>query len=719
MHKLIKLSLLLMLIMMVSGHDTYGQNRRLERAERAFELQQYHEAIDLYRRVLDRLDRSEREKTAELTFKLALCYKYTNNHRMAESWFRRAIRTDYPDPVAYLYMAQAKMYNEKYEEARETFKTYLEKVPDDWRGSLGLSSIELAMELKEQPEDYDVEPVRLFNSPADDMTPAYGDHRGTTLIFSSSREDALGRDEDPWTGNKHSSFFITYEDRAGDWDRPSLLDEGPINTEYNEGAPSVNASATEMFYTRCTRAEDVSMGCRIFRAAREGANWINPQEVPLTEDSLVTVGHPAISPDELALYFVSDMPGNIGARDIWVVSRQTPNDEFGPPENLGEVINTKGNEMFPYVHEDGSLYFASDGHPGMGGLDIFRTFYSGGEWSEPENLGPPFNSAADDFGIIYKPGREEGFFTSNRGRRGIYDIYSFYQAPVEFIISGVVLDDSTHTTIAGANVQLVGSDGSLVQKETESDGSFLFDETIVREHTDYEILVNKTGYFSGRATESTKGLERSREFEVEVSIAPIPVTAIELPEILYEFDSWELQTQFKDSLNGLVQTLEDNPHIVIELASHTDSRGTHEYNDTLSLRRAEAVVDFLVEQGIENERIEAAGYGKREPRVLDRDMERNGYLFEEGTKLTEEFVDGLESEEMQEVAHQMNRRTEFRVLREDYEPPPEEETEANEEPIRREERDSSEDAEREDTQRRENQQERENRHDSDISEGKR
>ena len=680
MHKLIKLVFLFSLIMMVSVLETQGQNRRLERAERAFELQQYHEAIDLYRRVLDRLDRSEREKTAELTFKVALCYRYTNNYRMAESWFRRAIRTDYPDPVAYLYLAQAKMQNEKYEEARETFKTYMEKAPDDWRGPLGLQSIELTMKLKEEPEDYDVEPVRLFNSPADDMTPAYGDHRGTTLIFASSRDDAMGRDEDPWTGNKHSSFFITYEDRAGNWDRPVLMDEGPINTEYNEGAPSVNATATEMFFTRCTRAEGVSMGCRIFQATREGANWTNPQEVPLTEDSLITVGHPAISPDELELYFVSNMHGNIGERDIWVARREIANDEFGRPENLGETINTQGNEMFPYVHEDGSLYFASDGHPGMGGLDIFRTTYTGGEWSEPENLGPPFNSAADDFGIIYKPGREEGFFTSNRGRRGIYDIYSFYQAPVEFRISGIVLDDSTQTAVADANVQLVGSDGSLVQKETDNDGSFLFDEDLVKENTDYEILVNKTGYFSARATESTRGLERSREFELEIGIAPIPVTAIELPEILYEFDSWELQTQFKDSLNGLVQTLEDNPHIVIELASHTDSRGTHEYNDTLSLRRAEAVVEYLVEQGIENERIEAAGYGKREPRVLDRDVERNGYLFEEGTALTEEFIEGLESEEQQEVAHEMNRRTEFRVLREDYQPPLIEEEDLDEVP---------------------------------------
>ncbi len=661
--------------------ELLAQNRRLERAELAFELRQYEEAIDLYRRAYNRIRRSDREEATRIIFKIALCHRYTNNHRMAEAWFNRAVRGNYPDPVAILYLADAMMTNGKYEEAREQYERYAEKVPDDWRGPRGIASVEAAMKLKEEPADYEVEAIRLFNSRFDDYTPAFADHRATSLVFASSRDDALGRDKDPWTGNQHTSFFITYQDRAGDWSRPSLLDEGPVNTEYNEGAPSVNASATTMFFTRCVRAEEVDMGCRIFKATREGANWTNPQGVPLTTDSLVTVGHPAISPDERELYFVSDMPGSIGAKDIWVVRRDSPQGEFGPPENLGEPINTKGSEMFPYVHEDGSLYFASDVHPGMGGLDIFVARYTPDGWTVPENLGSPINSPADDFGIVFKPGLEQGFFSSNRGRTGAYDIFSFYLAPVEFIISGKVLDDSTQTAVPGAVVQLVGSDGSLNQQETDRDGRYSFDETIVRENTVYEILVNKSGYFSGRAQESTVGLEQSRQFEVDISIAPIPVTAIELPEILYEFDSWELQTQFKDSLNGLVQTMRNNPNIVIELASHTDSRGTHGYNDTLSLRRARAVVEYLMEQGIEPERLEAVGYGKRSPRRIESGIEREGFVFEEGTELSEDYIDTLPSEEHQDAAHQLNRRTEFRVIREDYEPPepPEEPAIRNEE----------------------------------------
>lgn len=668
MKHIFKASIIIFIFLFISPDDLFAQGRRLERADRAFELKQYNEAIDLYQRALRRVRRKDRTEAARVVFKVAMCYKYTNNHRAAEAWFTRAVRSNYPDPVAHLYLADAMMKNGKYEEAIGVYEKYIELAPDDWRGHKGLASVEKAIYLKENPEEYQVESVRLFNSREDDFTPAFGDHRASTLIFASSREDAVGRDSDPWTGNKHTSFFVSYLDRAGNWSRPVLLDEGPVNTEYNEGAPSVNATATELYFTRCTSEAEIDMGCRIFMARRDGANWVNPQEIKLTEDSLVTVGHPAISPDGLSLYFVSDMEGNIGEKDIWVARRDTPNGEFGVPENLGEPINTPGNEMFPYVREDGTLFFASDGHPGLGGLDIFMSTLTPDGWTQPENLRPPINSPADDFGIVFKPGQESGFFSSNRGRAATYEIFSFYLPPVEFMISGTVKDDSTHIAVPGAAVQLVGTDGTLRQTETDREGKYVFEPDLLRENVSYEILVNKSGYFSSRAQQSTYGFDRSQQFVVDLTIAPIPKTAIELPEILYDFDSWVLQPQFKDSLNGLVQTMFDNPNIVIELASHTDSRGSHEYNDTLSLRRAKAVVDFLVNEGIARDRLEAAGYGKRQPRVIEQTIERSGIVFDEGTKLSEEYINSLQNEEKKEVAHQLNRRTEFRVLREDYVP---------------------------------------------------
>ena len=666
--------ILILLLLMVAGcmSNLSAQDRRVERAEKAFELRQYHEAIDLYRRAYDRVRRNDREEATRLMFKVALCYRYTNQHRMAEAWFNRAVRAGYDDPEALLFLADAMMMNEKYGEALERYREFTDLVPDDWRGPRGIASVELALELQDKPSQYEVDEIRILNSRQDDYTAAFGDHRGSTLIFASSRDNALGDHEDPWTGNQPTSFFVSQQDRAGDWNRPVLLDEGPVNTEFNEGAPSVNLDATEMFFTRCTRSDGADVGCRIYRASREGAGWGSPREVNLTNDSLVTVGHPAISPDGLELYFAADLPGSIGDRDIWVASRNSQRDDFGPPRNLGEPVNTRGNEMFPYVRDDGTLYFASDGHPGMGGLDIFKTTHTPEGWTEPENVGKPVNSPADDFGIIFKPGEDEGFFSSNRGRTGAYDIYYFIDPPLELYITGVVLDDSTQTSVPDAQVQLIGSDGSLRRIQSDREGRYIFGPSMVREDTRYDIVVNKTGYFAGRGEQSTLDVQENREFIVDIGIAPIPETAIELPEILYEFDSWELQEQFKDSLNGLVRTMNDNPNFVIELASHTDSRGTHAYNDTLSYRRAQAVVDYLVEQGIDPERLEAAGYGMREPRVLERDVEREGFLFEAGTELTADFIEGLPSEEIQDAAHQMNRRTEFRVLREDYEPPEEE-----------------------------------------------
>ncbi len=672
MFSLVRISLAVTLFLFLGAFDLNAQDRRIERADKAFGNRQYHEAIDLYRRAQSRLGSDNRAEAARLAFQLGLCYRYTNSPRMAEPWFFRAVRSNYPDPLAVLYLADAMMMNEKYEDALEQYRRYMELAPDDWRGPRGLAAVGFAMDMSDQQEEYEVERVNLFRSAADDYTPAFADHRGSSLIFASSRDDALGSMSDPWTGNKPSSFFISYQDRSGNWGRPQLLDEGPINTEFNEGAPSVTADATELFFTRCIRTEGVDMGCRIYRASRDGGRWGNPQQVRLTDDSLVTVGHPAISPDGMELYFSSNMEGSIGELDIWVASRRGPGGEFDQPQNLGEPVNTKGSEMFPYLREDGTLYFASDGHPGFGGLDIFMTTFSLDGWSEPENMGRPVNSAADDFGIVFRTGEERGFLSSNRGPGGAFAVYSFVLPPLEFMVAGMVLDDSARVALPGAQVQLIGSDGSFRQTTANRQGEYVFERGFMRENTSYEIIVNSEGYFVGRGNKSTVGLENSTDFELDIFLTPIPDEPIALPEILYAFDSWELLTQFQDSLQGLVETMRENPNLVIELASHTDSRGAEDYNDTLSYRRAQAVVDFLVDEGIAPERLVAVGYGQRHPRVIERNMEREGYVFAPGVTLNDEYINNLPDERIRDAAHQLNRRTEFRVLREDYEPPDQE-----------------------------------------------
>ncbi|MBW6498910.1 MAG: OmpA family protein [Bacteroidales bacterium] len=648
--------------------DAEAQERRVERADQAFEQHQYSDAVNLYRRAYNRVRRKDRQEAGRISFKTGVAYLRMNDPRRAEMQFKRAIRMRYQEPEVYLLLAESLVSNEKFDEAAANYYRFMEMAPDDWRGPLGLKNIELSQELAANLTPYEVEAVRVFNSRQDDFTAAWGDHRASILIFASNRDDAIGKDTDPWFGQKHTSLFVSYEDRAGSWSTPALLDEGPINTEYNEGAPATNISGTELFFTRCLRSPDVELGCRIFLSQRQGANWGEPREVNLTNDSLVTVGHPAISPDGLTLYFVSDMPGGMGGKDIWYARRRAPGDEFGPPQNIGEPINTPGNEMFPYAHEDGSLYFSSDGHPGMGGLDIFHSERIPDGWTMPENMGAPINSPMDDFGMLFKPGLKQGFFSSNRrGTRG-YDIHSFYLAPVEFTISGTVIDDSTKAVLRGVTIQLVGSDGTLVQVETNAEGQYRFEKNILREQTSYELLANKSKYFSARAQQSTVEFNRSRDFVVDFSLEALPVTPIALPEILYDFGRWELLPQYRDSLNGLVQTLNDNPQLVIELASHTDNRGTEEANDTLSQRRAQSVVDYLIEQGINPARLVARGYGERMPRTLNRTITRDGTTFRAGVTLTEAYINRLTTERMREAAHALNRRTEFRILSDDFEP---------------------------------------------------
>ncbi len=647
-----------------------AQTRRLERADQAFELRQYSEAVDLYSRAYRRVRRNDRREGVRILYQQALCYKYMKDYRRAEAFFRRAVRGNYPDPIAVFYLADAMMKNGKYEDALEQFEIYKEKVPDDWRGDWGINSVKLAVELNENPGLYEVDFDRALNSRQDDFAPALGDQRGSILIFTSNRDGAVGSKTDPWTGENFTSLFISYQDRRGDWSSPSVLDEGPVNTEFNEGAPSINSGGTVMYFTRCQSIPDIEMGCRIFRTERIGTDWGEPSEVNLVSDSTISVGHPAISPDEMRLYFVSDMPGGEGGKDIWVAEKETAGGDFVNPRNLGPEINTPGDEMFPFVREDGTLYFSSTGHPGLGGLDIFYSTLEPDGWTTPVNMGVPVNSEADDFGIVFRSDSESGFFTTSRTLRGTRGdaILSFEIPPLEFTMKGTVLDDSTKQVIAGAQIQLIGSDGSFAQAETSESGEYLFGKTRIRENTSYEILVSKEKYFNVRSQESTIGIERSRDFVNDFYLQPIPDEPIELPEILYEFARWELLPQYQDSLNGLITTLEDNPEIVIELASHTDSRGTDAVNDTLSQRRAQSVVDYLIGKGINPARLVAVGYGKKVPRTIDKTIVRDGFTFEAGVVLNEEYINNLPNEQHRDAAHQLNRRTEFRVLSEDFDP---------------------------------------------------
>jgi peptidoglycan-associated lipoprotein len=398
-------------------------------------------------------------------------------------------------------------------------------------------------------------------------------------------------------------------------------------------------------------------------SSREGTRWSEPQKLELLADSLVAA-HPALSPDGQTLYFVSDIPGGLGGKDIYRASRTSPGSPWSRPENLGTDINTRGNELFPFVRHDGTLYFASDGHIGMGGLDLFRAVPQSGSGWIVQNMRPPINSPSDDFGITFERDAEKGIFSSSRKGRGVDDMYTFEMPPLLFSITGLVKDEKSGQPVQGATVQLIASDGANMQTETGNAGDFKFS---LRPEVDYIFLASRKGFLNGKEKETTRGQDKSREFMATILLTPID-RPIELPNIFYDFGKWDLRPESMVSLDKLVETLNDNPNVTIELMSHTDSRDTEEFNLDLSQKRAQSVVDYLIGKGIAADRLTARGYGETSPKIVDAAIMQDAPFLRSGATLSEQYINSLASDEQKEIAHQINRRTEFRVMRTDYVP---------------------------------------------------
>ena len=514
--------------------------------------------------------------------------------------------------------------------------------------------------------------AKKINSKAADFGVTWISNNYNEVLISSSREGGVSKEKDAITGQNFPDFYIVRQNKQGEWEEPTLADEEGINSTGSEGTPFMNKNFSTVYFTRCPNHKKRESGCQIMKSSRTGGSWSEPITVEIkTIDSLDVVGHPTLSSDELILIFASERRNGVGGKDLWISERENSSEEFGRPRNLGITINTEGDEMYPYLRNDSTLYFASDGHGGMGGLDIFvSTLDSLGEWTEPINLKSPINSIGNDYGISFHPTEERGFFISNRDtRQGLDDdIYYFIEPPILFTISGTIKNASSLQFVEGATVKISGSDGSNFTTNSSEKGAFLFTNSQIKLGNTYILTIDKTNYFSFTDTISTVGLEFSRDFAEDYEISVIPDLPVVLPDILYELSKWELRPQFEDSLRGLIEMLQVNPNITIELGSHTDSRDTHEKNDILSQKRAQSVCDYLVIRGIDPLRLTAKGYGERVPRTLQKDYTFNGFTFKSGTTLTEDYINKLPNEETKEYAHQLNRRSEFRVISKDYVP---------------------------------------------------
>ncbi|MDP4290353.1 MAG: OmpA family protein [Bacteroidota bacterium] len=609
-----------------------------------------------------------------ILYRMAECYRMTNDAKDAEITYGTLVRSgfDRKNSMVLLYYADALRANEKYDEAKDNYNLFIKAEPKDLRGRNGVISCEQALKWMQTPSRYEVNNEKRLNSPEDDFAPAFADPNYRSLIFTSSRRSATGKSLDDWTGQNFSDLFTASLDQKGMWSEPVLLDNtGVINTKANEGAATMNNTYNRLYFTRCETEKGRESGCQIWVSNKGEGRWTKPDPIILTKDSTLAIGHPAISSDELTIIFSCEKVGGYGGKDLWMATRRSINEPFGPAVNMGSDINTPGDEVFPTLVGDSVLYFSSNGHIGMGGLDIFRSSRVANRWTKPQNMMPPINSSGDDFAIVFADGEDRGYFSSNRkGGAGGDDIYSFSRPPLIFTLKGVVKDDRSLQFLEGAHVKLVGTNGSSYEAKTDAKGAYGFSNNQMEANVTYDLEASRDNYFAKKARETTVGVDRSRDFVINFNLEPIPDKPIILPDIIYDFDKWDLKPQYQDSLQGLIKTLEENPRLVIELSSHTDSRGGLEYNDQLSQKRAESVVSYLINRGIDPDRLKAKGYGKRVFRTLSQNLERAGFTFKAGTVLTDDFVNSLPTKDIQEAAFELNRRTEFKVLSKDFVPKP-------------------------------------------------
>lgn len=632
---------------------------KLTKADQQFERGEYFDASKTYRAVYNKLNpRQDRELRGRVAYQLATCYRRLNMAARASAAYQNAIRYEYPDSMTLYYLGRSLQMEGKYQPAIDAYNEFLAKAPDNQLAQEGLRGCQLALRQKTLPKTrYAVRRAKNFNSRRSDFAPMYLDKSLTTLYFTSSNEKAMGDTKSEITGTKNSDIFYSTKDEKGNWQRPEQA-QGELNTVFDEGITAFSPDGQTMYLTLAKRSETSNTSVEIYTSKRSDATWSAPQKLEITADTISAVGHPAVSPDGKYLYFASDMPGGYGGKDIWRIDL---NERAGSLENLGPQINTAGDEMFPYVRTDSLLYFSSDGHPGFGGLDLFRARLNttGDRWSI-DNMGVPMNSPGDDFGITYGEG-EQGFFSSNRGdARGYDHIYEFNLPEIKVTISGYVVDKDDEP-VPGATIRIVGDDGSYQKEVARDDGSFKFN---LNRGVRYVMQAGAKGYLNVKQEFESDMEEADADYGVDFVLAAVFKPQV-VENIFYDFDKASLRPESKAALDEMAQMLRDNPTVTIEMGAHTDRVGTEEYNISLSDRRAKSVVDYLVEAGISTDRLTWKGYGESVPKTVTKRINKEYPQFPEGTELNEQFIDTL-SEEDREAADQINRRTEFQVTSLDY-----------------------------------------------------
>jgi len=618
---------------------------------------EYYDAAQIYKKVYSKTSPKKPFLRGSIAFQMAECYRITGNTQKALSAYANSIRYRYSDSSAVLRSAQMLQKLGRYSEAKKKYQDFLDSVPNNVMAKNGIAGCDSALVWKANPTLYSVKKMDKFNSREGEFSPMLSGEKYDQLIFTSSRKEATGDTKSAITGFKNNDFFLVKQDEKGQWIKPAKMDS-TLNTEFDEGCCTFSADGSTMYYTYCAEEEGIPKTAEIRKSTRSGAAWSAGERVDIFKDSLNMAAHPAVGKDGY-LYFVSDVKGGYGGKDIWRIFIAEIGTAF--PENLGPEINTPGDEMFPYMRDDTTLYFSSNGHPGMGGLDIFKAKQNkAGKW-EIENMKSPINSMADDLGITFEGLKEKGFFSSNRNdSRGADHIYSFERPTFQFIVEGWVLDKDEEI-IDSAIVRMVGKDGTDQRIFVRKDGTYTAD--LVR-GMEYVMLGSAPGYLNQKQILSVPDSDKSEIIYVDFYLPSISKPVL-IDNIFYDFNKATLRPESKKALDELIAMLDDNPNVTIELSAHTDRIGSDAYNIDLSQRRAQSVVDYLIKGGIEKGRLTAAGYGKSQPKEVTKNMAKKYEFLQEGQKLDPAFIETFPKNE-QEIADQINRRTEFKVLRTDY-----------------------------------------------------
>ena len=701
-----------------------GADQAMKKGDKFYAVGEYFDAATQYRKAYTHTPSKQRVLKGQRAMKVADCYRRIHFTTKAITAYQNAIRYKQDDSLTHLYMGQLHMRNGSYKEAAKHFQMAIDSLSMVYHNSkesgntgdseqrsnkenaqflnsidnyislakTGLKAAQQAPDWKKEGSDYTIKRMDLFNSRRAEYSPMLSGDEDEQLYFTSTRNQAQGDEYSGITGAKNADIFLSQKDDKGKWSKPQTIDS-ELNSTMDEGACCFSPDGKSMYLTICKTDPNYPRYATIAVSNRSDASWSKPTELTLSKDTLSSFAHPAVSPDGQWLYFVSDMPGGLGGFDIWRC--QIHGNEVGSLENLGEPVNTPGDEMFPTFRPNGDLYFSSDGHPGLGGLDIFiakskdkdlftttettKTTLSasgGGALASGEEKklsklselsykiehpGFPLNSQGDDFGMTFEGKRNQGYFCSNRGdTRGYDHIYSFFNPEIVQTVKGWVYEQDGYE-LPAAQVYMVGNDGTNLKLSVRGDGSFTQE---IKPNVDYVLLATCKGFLNHQEQLRVDPVTKSEEYVLQFPLANISAPVL-IENIFYDFDKATLRPESTTALDELVRLLNENPNITIELSAHTDYKGSDEYNEGLSQRRAESVVNYLIEHGIPSDRLTPRGYGEGKPKTIKRKVAEKYPFLKEGDVLTEEYINKL-PEEQQEQCNQLNRRTEFIVLRTTY-----------------------------------------------------